>query len=141
LIVRNVAVRLASTAARQSSSLISSSGSGRVAAGVRDQDVDRAVDVFDPFSHRFDLLVAGEVGNERRRVSSRLAHDQHGRLIAIETNGTRWVVRGNCITSSSSDDPGRFVFLGYSTGRPNTVTAPRRTNRDWLPAHRGGLLQ
>jgi hypothetical protein len=28
------------------------------------------VDVFDPFSHRFDLLVAGEVGDERHDVSA-----------------------------------------------------------------------
>jgi hypothetical protein len=73
LIVRNVAVRLVSTAARQSSSLhfLERGGSGRAAAGVRDQDVDRAAEVFDLFSHRFDLLVAGEVGDERHDLSAR----------------------------------------------------------------------
>jgi hypothetical protein len=66
-------------------------------------------------------------------LSSRLAHDPDGRLVAIEPDGTRWVVRGNCITSSTGDEPGRFVFLGYKTGRPNTITVKRKTNRDPLP--------
>jgi hypothetical protein len=30
-------------------------------------------------------------------------------------------------------DPRVFIFTGTPTGRPNTVTEPRRTNRDPVP--------
>ena len=53
-------------------------------------------------------------------MSSRLAFDHHGRLVAIEADGTRWVVLGNLVYSTSSGEIILFGWLGRS-GRPPTA--------------------
>jgi hypothetical protein len=69
-------------------------------------------------------------------VSSRLALDGKGRRIVVittpsaaQTIGMRFVVLGDALPCA---EPG-FIFTGTKTGRPNTVTAPRRNGRDWVP--------
>jgi hypothetical protein len=52
-------------------------------------------------------------------TSSRLAYDNHGRLIAIEDDGTRWLVLGNLVCSTVTGDVILFGWLGTS-GRPPT---------------------
>jgi hypothetical protein len=53
-------------------------------------------------------------------MSSRLAFDSQGRLIAIETDGTRWLVLGNLVKSTITGDTILFGWLGRS-GRPPTA--------------------
>jgi hypothetical protein len=56
-------------------------------------------------------------------VSSRLAFDPHGRLVAegtcLDLRGLRWVVLGNLVYSTSSGEIVLFGWLGKS-GRPPT---------------------
>lgn len=66
---------------------------------------------------------------------TRLARE-HGQLYAIVTApapaaevGLRFLVVGDGFTAG---EPGVY-FTGTPSGRPNTVSAPRRTNRDPLP--------
>jgi hypothetical protein len=66
-------------------------------------------------------------------VSSRIASDDRGRPIVIVSAGPdcgqRYRVLGNCI-ESSTEAPGRVVWLGASTGHRNPVTARRMRNAD-----------
>src|SRR4029453_13136198 len=64
--------------------LLERGGPAWAAAGVRDQDVDRAVDVFDLFAHRFDFSVVGEGGDEGADLAT-CRFD----LAADELNGVR----------------------------------------------------
>jgi hypothetical protein len=66
LIVRNVAVRLPSTDARQASSLISSIGPGMVKLPprVRNQNIYWAQVAFDLHSHRLDFAELCDIGND-----------------------------------------------------------------------------
>jgi hypothetical protein len=52
-------------------------------------------------------------------VGSRLGFDSHGRFVAIETDGTVWLVLGNVILSAVPGEPAVFGWLG-KTGRPPT---------------------
>ncbi len=67
----------------------------------------------------------------------RLSQDPHGRPICVVTTpsmsqavGTRFNVLGD--TMLSAPDSG-ITWIAVKTGRPNTVTARRKSDRDWLP--------
>jgi hypothetical protein len=53
-------------------------------------------------------------------TGSRLAYDNHGRLICVDTDGHRWLVIGNLVCSTVGGDHVLFGWLGRS-GRPATA--------------------
>jgi hypothetical protein len=61
-------------------------------------------------------------------MSSRLAFDNHGRLIAIEADGTRWLVLGKLVVSTVGGSEMLFGWLGKSARAANSAgdgDAPR----------------
>jgi hypothetical protein len=53
-------------------------------------------------------------------TGSRLAYDNHGRLVCVDSGGRRWLVIGNLLCSTVTGDLVLFGWLGRS-GRPATA--------------------